>query len=255
MIVTAGANMNFKLAYETYALQLYEWSLGEFKHEIEFDFPILRTVENRTVQALICVMDQFNDEDKQNLAAALVRSAHRSILRKQGIMPVEQDELWLKNYRLRSALCKDTMPSKVNSPLRTDFRRLTPKKASQAILNSWSAYLRTEAVPAGRRVWVFSNQINADWAVKTQIGIYSGGNTGGVIIDYMHIVDRCDYEISYEKPAGLTNYLSTLGVARNWDILYQDELEITEKSLMLALSRFMESLPELLDGLSRKPNE
>ena len=244
--------MELKEAYETYAIRLYEWSLMEFVHEIEFDFPILRMVQNRSVQALIVLMEQLTEDEKQKLAVTLVKNAHSHTLRRQGIQLTDEDHLQFGEYHLKSAQYRSLLPSKINSTPQGDSSKLTPKRASQAILRSWSNVLQAEAIPTGKREWMFVNQINQDWAVKTSIGIYSGGNTGGVIVNFRHIADRCDYVSSYEKPPGMPNYLSTLGVAQSWDILYQDELELAEKSLLLACSRFMEHLPGLLIGLTRE---
>ena len=230
------------------AVRLYHWATQESARQREHDYPMLRVLRNRRVDAFLSLVGPLPVEQETLLATALLKRAHLKALRHLGQTPTEQER---------------SLADRFFALFAQEVGRNTPKAGTGALVERRK--LVSQAVrmlrpllgrPTERDVYDTSFETRVgDWGLSTILG----SGRASIHCEWMLVRsdhDRSRYSVGGPDPVGHEagfDYTSLLGIGRQaaWENVTEEALEASLAGLEAVCSHLVRELPPLMEGLSR----
>lgn len=226
-------------------MRYYRWALGDFRREIQEDFPFLRRIKGRASLRLLAAMEPLRREEQIRFSVALVKRFHPQALEVTGeYSTIEENEL-IRGY-VDSILVPTRKEQEIDRQIQEGSLRLevNKKELADLIKAELQPILGSPSEVWGPGEWWYVTPI-ANWSVRTSVNV---AGKSGYQLDYHHrvgIVAPPRYLVQW------TSVLSWLGISSQtiWDLLTKSDASEAARTLALLCSHFIQAVPGLLEGL------
>ncbi len=230
---------------EEFAVRYYRWASGDFRREIQEDFPFLRRIKGRASLRLMAAMKSLQREEQMRFSTALVKRFHPQALAITGeYLTAEENEL-VQRY-VDSILVPTKEEQEIDRRIQagTLCLKLNKKELATLINRELQMILGSPSKVRGSREWWYLASIG-DWNVHTNVNV-AGRHL--YQLDYHHRIGTVDHSCYLAQWA---TFLSWLGVSSQttWDLLTESDTPEAVETLALLCSHFMQAVLDLLDGL------
>lgn len=161
--------MDLTTARNTFALRLYDWSLNDFRREIDQGCPLLSSVglNNRHVTAFVAWVKDMPHDQRQILMRALVWRAHRNAAKLRGeAMSAAEEKSWNREFYLETSIRMHELPPLATADWRLPtFRPIDPDNCLGVLRSSLSPTLGRSA---RRKSKVCATKKIGDWKVISE---------------------------------------------------------------------------------------
>lgn len=231
------------------AVRLYHWATQEYARQREHNYPVLRVLRNRRVDAFLGLVEPLTVEQESLLATALLKRAHPKALRHLGQMATEQERALADRFFVLYVHAIEQATPKAETVALMERRKLV--SGAVRVLKPLLGR------PTERDVYDihFDTRVG-DWGLSTIVG------SGRASVNCEWMLVRSDHDMTRFSVGGPDpmghdasfDYTSLLGVGRQtaWESVAEDVLEAALAGLEAVCSHLAHELPPLMDGLSRE---
>lgn len=165
-------------AQNTFARRLYDWSLSDFRREINEGFPLLSSVglNNRSVAAFVDWIREMHPDQQRILTRVLVWRAHKNAANLRGErMSKAEAESWNEEFYTEITTRMHRFP-----PLRTADRTLPtfkPVDTAECLKLLFSLLSPALGKPVCKKSGVFAAKMLGDWKIISEFTFDRGDTT------------------------------------------------------------------------------
>ncbi len=221
-------------AAQEFAVRYYRWAARDSIEELEAGFPLVSRLANENAVSYLSVMNSQDADTRRRLVAASVKRFHPQAvdLLNHALTPEEEDLLeWADGTRFEMKL---NMPMPA---LRVSTRRLKAALSRELLALTGQ---QTPLPKVGPKTYRFEFR-HDPWSVQTWFDC-------GRRPEYFHHIKRGETAL-----ATFLSMASWMGIASvtSWTLKSAGSEKEIAKTMVEATQRFLDRLPELLEGLDK----